>query len=77
MMKQRIVFSLLMSFVLSLLMTLWITWINLGLQPNFLWLWAKAFILAWPAAASISFLFAPKVHKLTEKIVSKWLKSAG
>ncbi|MCL1063723.1 DUF2798 domain-containing protein [Shewanella benthica] len=77
MMKQRIVFSLLMSFVLSLLMTLWITWINLGLQPNFLWLWTKAFILAWPAAASISFLFAPKVHKLTEKIVSKWLKSAG
>ncbi|WP_295029262.1 DUF2798 domain-containing protein [Shewanella sp.] len=52
-------------------MTLWITWINLGLQPNFLWLWAKAFILAWPAAATISFLFAPKVHKLTEKIISK------
>ncbi|MPY26213.1 DUF2798 domain-containing protein [Shewanella sp. YLB-07] len=70
-MKQRIVFSLLMSFVLSLLMTLWITWINLGLAPNFLWLWAKAFILAWPAAATISFLFAPKVHNLSEKIVRK------
>ncbi|WP_237158014.1 DUF2798 domain-containing protein [Shewanella psychrophila] len=73
MMKQPMIFSLLMSFVLSLLMTLWITWINLGLPANFLWLWAKAFMLAWPAAACISFLFAPKVHQLTEKIVSKWL----
>ena len=33
-MKQRLAFTLMMSFTLSVLMTLWITFINLGATPD-------------------------------------------
>lgn len=68
-MKQRIIFSIIMSFILSLLMTCWITLINLGMNEHFISHWHYAFWLAWPAAATISFLFAPAVHKLTLKLM--------
>lgn len=70
-MKQRIIFAVLMSFILSLLMTCWITWINLGWSTEFFGFWCKAFILAWPAAALISFIFGPEVQKLAMKISLK------
>lgn len=69
-MKQRLVFSALMSFVLSFLMTLWVTWINLGLVDGFAGYWFQAFVLAWPAAALISFITAPSIQYITQKIVT-------
>lgn len=68
-MKQRIIFSVLMSFILSSLMTCWITLINLGMSEHFISQWHHAFWLAWPAAALISFLFAPIIQKLTLKLL--------
>lgn len=70
-MKQRLIFSIMMSFILSLLMTCWITWINLGWSSEFFGLWFKAFVLAWPAAGLISFTFGPKVQSLAMKISQK------
>ncbi|MEZ9232089.1 DUF2798 domain-containing protein [Vibrio amylolyticus] len=64
-MIRKIVFGVLMSLVLSSLMTLWVTWINLGFVANFTLFWGKAFVLAWPAAALISIVFSPYVHTLT------------
>ncbi|WP_020590709.1 DUF2798 domain-containing protein [Kiloniella laminariae] len=68
-MKQRLLFSALMSFVLSFLMSCWVTWINLGLSAMFIERWLNAFILAWPAAAAVSFLFGPIVQQLTLRIL--------
>ncbi|WP_233152864.1 DUF2798 domain-containing protein [Motiliproteus sp. MSK22-1] len=59
-----------MSFILSLLMTCWVTWINLGWSESFITHWSKAFVLAWPAAALIAFICGPEVQKLTQKITS-------
>ncbi|MCF6437255.1 MULTISPECIES: DUF2798 domain-containing protein [Pseudoalteromonas] len=67
--KHRIVFTLLLSLFLSILMTLWVTYINLGLSEHFLVDWGRAFILAWPAAAVISFFSAPIAQKITQKLV--------
>lgn len=61
-MKQRLAFTLMMSFVLSVLMTCWVTFINLGFTDEFFFRWAKAFVLAWPAAAIIAFIFGPRIH---------------
>ncbi|WDD97397.1 DUF2798 domain-containing protein [Thalassomonas actiniarum] len=69
-MKQRMLSSVLMSFILSLLMTCWITLLNIGLVEQFASRWLQAFSLAWPAAALISFIFAPGVQKVTSKILS-------
>ena len=68
-MKQRIIFSIIMSLILSFLMTCWITFINLGISDNFIAQWMHAFLLAWPAAGLISFLFAPTAQKLTQKLM--------
>lgn len=62
--KYRIVFSMTMALILSSLMTGWVTFLNLGMTPLYLYSWGKAFISAWPAAATIAFVFAPIIHKL-------------
>ncbi|WP_295894949.1 DUF2798 domain-containing protein [uncultured Vibrio sp.] len=64
-MSRKIVFGILMSFVLSSLMTLWVTWLNIGFVTDFLSYWGKAFILAWPAATLISIAFSPYVQAFT------------
>jgi len=69
-MKQRIIFTVLMSLVLSSFMTFWVTWINLGFSDAFIAQWLHAFQLAWPAAAIISFISVPYVQILTSRIHS-------
>ncbi|WP_281179893.1 DUF2798 domain-containing protein [Pseudoalteromonas byunsanensis] len=60
---------MLLSLFLSILMTLWVTYINLGLSEHFLIDWGRAFLLAWPAAAVISFFSAPVAQKITQKLL--------
>ena len=67
-MKHRIVFTILMSFVLSIFMSLWVTWINLGWSDALFGQWMTAFRLAWPAAAVISFITGPTIQTLTPRI---------
>lgn len=74
-MMHRILFSLLMSLQLSLLMTAWVTWINLGWSANYYQQWCHAFLLAWPAAALISLFTAPEIHKLST-ILSRKIESS-
>ncbi|WP_441003813.1 DUF2798 domain-containing protein [Pseudocolwellia agarivorans] len=67
-MSYRLVFSLLMSFVLCFLMTVWITFINLGAVEGFFMSWARAFLFAWPVAWLISFSFGPKIAAIAQKL---------
>ncbi|MGF1908644.1 DUF2798 domain-containing protein [Vibrio kasasachensis] len=50
-------------------MTLWITYLNLGSTPDFLSLWGRAFLLAWPAAGVISFFVSPLAQTITQKVL--------
>lgn len=68
--KARLLHSGLMSFILSVLMTCWVTFINLGLSSAFLSSWANAFLLAWPAAYLIAFLSGPHIANLTERLLA-------
>ena len=69
-MKQRIVFALTMSFILTTLMTAWVTMINLGFSASYFTSWGKAFLLSWPAAAIFSFIIAPVVTKITHRLTA-------
>ncbi|WP_422376894.1 DUF2798 domain-containing protein [Roseibium sp.] len=69
--KTRLIAALLMSFSLSLLMSCWVTFINLGLTEAFVAQWMKAFQLAWPAAALIAFFLGPAVQKATAFLVQR------
>jgi hypothetical protein len=71
-MRYRIILSLLMSFILSLLMTAWITFINVGLTQTLVSKWVYAFLLVLPLAFIISFCISRRVadvsHKLNRKL---------
>ena len=70
-MKHRIIFAALMSFVLSLLMSAWITFMNIGAHADFVSFWMHAWVYAWPAAGTISFIFGPYLHQLATKLADK------
>nr|WP_221794372.1 DUF2798 domain-containing protein [Oceanobacter mangrovi] len=67
-MKLRLIHSALMSGILSLLMTCWITYINLGYSSHFFGLWMKAWSLAWPPAFVIAFSTGPAILKLAQRL---------
>jgi hypothetical protein len=69
--RFRWLFAVLMSLQMSLLMTGWVTWVNLGLGPRFLSHWAHAFLLAWPAACLIVLLTGPLVQQLCRQMLKR------
>lgn len=67
--RLRFVFAVIMSLVMTLLMSAWVTWLNIGLQDDFLARWRHAFLAAWPVAFCAVMLFAPHVQGLSRQIV--------
>lgn len=58
-----------MAGIMAFIMTGFVTWLNLGLRPNFVMLWAKAFVMAWPLASVAAFIAAPIAPKLTQRVL--------
>ena len=44
--------------------------LDLGLRPDFLIQWAKAYFIAWPVAAATAFFIMPSARRLTDRIVA-------
>ena len=70
-MKHRLIATFLMSFGLSLLMSCWVTFLNLGWSELFFSQWMAAFRLAWPAAAVIAFVLGPPIQRATAEIARR------
>jgi len=68
--KASFIFPVLMAGIMAFLMTGLITWLNLGFPHGFGWLWARAFLIAWPAATVAAFIAIPMARKATAIIVS-------
>jgi hypothetical protein len=75
-MKARLILSLLMSSVMVLMVTLIVTFLNLGLVSDFHIQWAKAYVIAWPVAASTAFMIMPAARRLTDRIIARLEPSA-
>lgn len=78
--RLRLINAALMSLLMSLLMTAWITWLNFGLVAGFLGRWEHSFVAAWPAAFTIVALCGPAVQGLGQRLfrlLSRSLVSAG
>ena len=69
--KARLILSLLMSSVMVLMVTLIVTYLNLGLRSDFLVQWVKAYFIAWPIAGTTAYFIMPGARRLTERIVTK------
>ena len=69
--KARLILSLLMSSVMVLMVTLLVTYLNLGLRGDFPFHWVKAYFIAWPVAAGTAFVIMPAARRLTDLIVAR------
>ena len=64
---SEVLFIAIMGLGMSLIMTLAITYINTGLDVDFLNRWFKAFLAGFPIAAVAAAVMAPIAKKLTQK----------
>jgi hypothetical protein len=69
--KTRLILVLMMSSVMVLMVTLIVTFLNLGLRSDFALQWVKAYLIAWPIAAVTGFVVMPTARRLTDQIVAR------
>ena len=69
--KARFILAALMSAVMVLMVTLIVTYLNLGFRPDFLVQWTKAYFIAWPIAATTGFLVMPMARRATDSIMKR------
>jgi predicted membrane channel-forming protein YqfA (hemolysin III family) len=67
--KFHLVFSLIMGAMMIFLMTMVITFINVGLTEDFFRLWMKAFGVAYVVGVPVIFFLAPVARKLTSRLL--------
>ena len=67
--KSRVILALLMSCAMSFMVTLLATFINLGVPPDFVFRWLKAWAIAWPIATATAYLVMPVARRATDRIV--------
>jgi len=67
----RLILALLMSSVMVFMVTLLVTFLNLGLRSDFLLQWVKAYFIAWPIAAGTGFVVMPAARRLTDRIMAR------
>ena len=69
--KARFIQPVIVAAVMAFLMTALITFINLGLPPDYLWRWMIAFAIAWPFATLAAFIAIPIAKRATAFIIEK------
>ncbi|MGW8393521.1 DUF2798 domain-containing protein [Pseudoduganella sp. HUAS MS19] len=68
--RTRMIFAALMSLLMSVIMSGWITWLNIGFHPQYAQRWGHAFLAAWPAAFFAVMLIAPMVQRVTIRLAT-------
>ena len=63
-----LIFILIMGFGLSLLMTLIITYINTGMDKDYINRFLKAWVVSLPIAIIAALILGPPIKKLVDKI---------
>jgi hypothetical protein len=70
--KARFIFPVVMAFMMAAVVSAVITFVNLGLAPDFVARWLRAFSIAWPTAAVVAFFALPLARRVTGEI-TKWV----
>jgi hypothetical protein len=68
--KERFILGATMSLMMVFMVTLVATYLNLGPRPDFVYQWAKAYIVAWPVAAGTAYLVMPMARRFTTRVVT-------
>jgi hypothetical protein len=67
----RLILAATQSSMMVLVVTMVATWLNLGLRPDFVQSWLKAFIIAWPIAAAMAYLVTPMARRFTDRVMKR------
>ena len=67
--KARFILAAVMSSMMVFMVTLLVTYLNLGFRHDFLIQWIKAYVVAWPVAATTAYLVMPMARRLTDTIL--------
>lgn len=70
-MLARLILAVLMTAVMVFMVTLLVTFINLGLRADFVQQWAKAYFVSWPIAAATAFVIMPVARRATDAIMKR------
>ena len=66
-----LIFILIMGFGMSLLMTLIITYINTGMDENYINRFFRAWVVSLPIAIIAALILGPPIKKLVDKITKQ------
>jgi hypothetical protein len=67
--KFHLVFSAVMGALMISLMTLVITFVNVGLIEDFVARWLRAFLIAYAVGVPVIFFLAPMARKITGRLL--------
>jgi len=67
--KFHLVFSFIMGALMISLMTLVITFVNVGMVQDFLDRWLRAFAIAYVVGVPVIFFLAPMARKITGRLL--------
>ena len=67
--KFHMLFSAVMGAMMISVMTFVITWVNVGLGPQFPGAWLKAFAIAYAIGVPVIYFLAPVARKITGRIL--------
>ena len=68
--RARFVLAAAMSSMMVFMVTMVATFLNLGPRPDFIFQWAKAYIVAWPVAACTAYLVMPMARRFTDLVMT-------
>lgn len=66
----RLILSVIMSSVMVAMVTLVVTFLNLGPSSDFPFQWLKAYVIAWPIAAATAFVIMPTARRMTDRLTA-------
>ena len=70
----RIVFPIVITAIIVFVVSAVVTFANIGLRPDFITLWLRAFLIGWPVAAVVAFFAIPVARSITGRLVG-WIGS--
>jgi hypothetical protein len=78
--KAKLIRSIIMAGIMTFVVTAAITFINLGLPPDFLRRWMIAWVVAWPFATLAALVAVPVADRATAWVIGmldKWKRGEG
>ena len=69
--KARFILAATMSSMMVAMVTLIVTWLNIGLRHDFILQWAKAYVIAWPVAAITGYVIMPMARRFADRVVAR------